>query len=213
MSDAGIDSCLGPGFSTDASIRFVCTTLRGTRLPSGLFDPEDIPTQSDRERTRWFTDIRPNQPLHRSWSLSRGTYYVAEAHHFPLRFEHRRYSPDSRLPLPDTYARRYYASRGLSDSRLRSPYADRSNYMAHRDYNIVSPPARPRRSPAHSCPTPSAALVAPPEHPSPLEPTEPPLYMPPDLTREESSTDLTGHESNDSDSNREDAGPTPPFLN
>ncbi|KAL8219667.1 UNVERIFIED_CONTAM: hypothetical protein K2H54_030401, partial [Gekko kuhli] len=172
-------------------------SLSGKRLPLELFDPEDVSLQSDRELPRWFTDVKSSQLPRRSRSQSRGACDRAEAHHFCHRY--------ARLPSPETYARRYYASRGLSDSR--SPYVDSGYYKACRDYAVLSPPALPRQSPVHSRPTPLAVLGAPSQTQSPLEPADPP--PPPDLTREESSVDSTDHESEDSDSNQDDTIPIP----
>ncbi|KAL8187528.1 UNVERIFIED_CONTAM: hypothetical protein K2H54_050022 [Gekko kuhli] len=190
--------------SEDQHSAIVLVPLRSpsvySRPPSDLFNPEDVSPQPNRELPRWFTDVESSQPPRRSRSRSRGARDGTEAYHFYRDFKDHRYASFARSPLPEAYARRYYASRGLSDSRPRSPYIDSGRYMARWHHTALSSPVLLRQSPARSRPTPSAALGAPPQDRSPLEPADPPLYLP-DLTKKESSVDSTDHESEDSDSN------------
>ncbi|KAL8219288.1 UNVERIFIED_CONTAM: hypothetical protein K2H54_017826 [Gekko kuhli] len=168
-----------------------------SRPPSELFDPEDVSPHSGRELHSWFADVESSKPSRHSQVRSRGARDGAEAHHL---FRHY-----ARLPSPETYARLYYASRELSDSRYPHFGFDRSE--TRRDRAALSPPLLPKQPPIQPRSTPSAALGAPPEV-APLESPDPPLYVP-DLTREESSSDSTDHDSEDLDSNWDDSILTP----
>ncbi|KAL8219311.1 UNVERIFIED_CONTAM: hypothetical protein K2H54_018708, partial [Gekko kuhli] len=168
-----------------------------SRPPSELFDPEDVSPHSGRELHSWFADVESSKPSRHSQVRSRGARDGAEAHHLFCHY--------ARLPSPETYARLYYASRELSDSRYPHFGFDRSE--TRRDRAALSPPLLPKQPPIQPRSTPSAALGAPPEV-APLESPDPPLYVP-DLTREESSSDSTDHDSEDLDSNWDDSILTP----
>ncbi|KAL8182370.1 UNVERIFIED_CONTAM: hypothetical protein K2H54_055043, partial [Gekko kuhli] len=163
-----------------------------SRPPSEILNPGDSPTDSRRDRWDWFTDVESGRRSRHSRSRSRS--YRED--YLPLSRSHqyRRYSPDSRLPSPYTYARRYFASRDRPDPRLMSPYP-RSRDPDHRDRRSLP---RPEGLPPRALQLPSAALGAPPSDPSPQQ-VELPLYMP-DLSKQtESSVDSDDRGSEASD--------------
>ncbi|KAL8188151.1 UNVERIFIED_CONTAM: hypothetical protein K2H54_062198 [Gekko kuhli] len=164
--------------------------------PSELFESDDARAPAYPDRQDWLRDTENVAPFYGSRSRSRRPSF--------------RYSPETRSPSPNTYARYCYASRYRPYPRPRSP-------PRYRDpWDRAIPPPQPRapqpRAPRTPSRTPaSASLGAPPVlHQGPSEQIDPPLYMPDDLTRaDESSPESDDNPSNHSDSDKEDTGPSP----